>query len=162
MKKYIFLLLLTIIALNLNAQVKLLTLNELEQRITKGKDTTFVVNFWATWCGPCIEELPSFEKLQADYKNKPFKVILMSLDFKSKLKSVVIPFVQKQKLQTEVYVINETDQQAFIDRVDPKWSGSIPATLFFNKQKQIRVFYERPFASYKELTNKIESLNLKP
>ncbi|RZL48572.1 MAG: redoxin domain-containing protein [Pedobacter sp.] len=143
-----------------NAQVKTLSLNELNQRITKGNDTTYVINFWATWCGPCVDELPSFEKLQLENKNKPFKVILMSLDFKSKLKSEVIPFVQKNKIQTEVYVIQETDQQAFIDHVDKKWSGTIPATLFFNNQKQIRLFYERPFATYKELTNKVASLKL--
>ncbi|RZK34033.1 MAG: TlpA family protein disulfide reductase, partial [Pedobacter sp.] len=110
-----------------NAQVKLLTLSELDKRIANGKDTTYVINFWATWCGPCVEELPIFERLKKEYYKTPVKVILFSMDFKSKLKSDVIPFVKKHKLKSEVYVINEADQQAFIEKVEKNWSGAIPA-----------------------------------
>ena len=85
MLKYFILISLFFTAFSANAQVKLLTLNELNNRVAIGKDTTYVVNFWATWCGPCVDELPSFEQLQAQYKDKPLKVILISLDFKSKL-----------------------------------------------------------------------------
>lgn len=159
MFKYVVLFL--FLSLGVNAQVKLLTLNELENRMAKGSDTTYVVNFWATWCGPCVEELPSFEKLQKDNLNKPLKVILLSLDFKSKLNTAVMPFVEKHQLKTEVFVINEKDQQKFIERVDQKWEGAIPATLFYNKEKKIRHFYEKPFETYKDLTDKIESIALK-
>lgn len=140
-----------------HAQVKLLSLNELEQRMAQGKDTTYVVNFWATWCGPCVEELPNFEKLQQQHQNQPLKVLLVSLDFKSKLQKEVVPFVQKNKIKSEVYVINEPDQQQFIAKVDPKWSGAIPATLFINTKRQIRTFYEKEF-TYQELTKTLESL----
>ncbi len=156
--RYINTFILFLIAFSCNAQVKLLTLNELEQRIAKGKDTTYVVNFWATWCGPCVEELPYFEKLSKEFKSKPVKVILMSLDFKSKLQKEVVPFVKKHQLTTEVYVVNEADQQAFIDRVDKKWSGAIPATWFINTDKKIKTFYEKEF-TYSSLTNTL--INLK-
>src|SRR6218665_2369814 len=118
MKKYIVTFILFLGVNVVSAQVKLLTLNELDQRVAKGKDTTYVVNFWATWCGPCVEELPYFERLSSENTKKPLKVILMSLDFKSKLKTDVEPFVAKHKIKSEVYVVNETDQQKFIDRVD--------------------------------------------
>ncbi len=146
------------IAFHCNAQVKLLTLSNLEKRLAKGKDTTYVINFWATWCAPCVEELPYFERLNAEYKKKPVKVILMSLDFKSKLQTEVIPFVKKHKLAAEVYVVNEADQQAFIEKVDKKWSGAIPATWFVNKTKKINAFYEKEF-TFKEL--EFTLLNLK-
>lgn len=155
--KYFLILSLIISSVNLKAQVKLLTLSELEQRIAKGKDTTYVVNFWATWCGPCVEELPNFEKLQQENLKKPLKVILMSLDFKSKLKSAVVPFVAKHKIKSAVYVVNEPDQQAFIERVDSKWSGALPATLIINTNKNVRSFYAKDFV-YRELTKTIETL----
>ncbi|WP_241686592.1 TlpA disulfide reductase family protein [Flavobacterium sp. YO12] len=76
--------------------VKLLTIDQLNERIEKGKDSTYVVNFWATWCVPCIKELPHFEKLSAEHKSDKLAVLLVSLDFKSKLNSNVIPFVKRK------------------------------------------------------------------
>ncbi len=162
MIKFILSLLLVFTFFIAKSQVKLLSLNELETRVAKGKDTTYVINFWATWCGPCVDELPSFEQLQAEFKEKPLKVILISLDFKSKLKNIVIPFVEKNKLKSEVYIINEIDQQSFFKKVDKTWSGAIPATLFINTKKNIKSFYQRPFAAYTDLTNHLSVLNIHP
>jgi len=157
MMKYLFSLFLVFSFLVTNAQIKLLTLNDLGKRLAKGKDTTYVINFWATWCGPCVEELPHFEKVNKDAAKQPIKVILVSLDFKSKLKTAVIPFVVKNKLSSEVYVINEPDQQVFIEKVDKNWSGAIPATLFVNTHKKVRQFYEKEL-SYNELIETLEKL----
>lgn len=136
--------------------VKLLNISQLEDRIKKGGDTVYVVNFWATWCAPCIAELPYFEKLQSVYKDQPLKVLLVSLDFKSKLDKVVIPFVRNKKLNNEVYLLNEPNAQEYIDRVSKEWSGAIPATLIYNKNKNIRNFYEKEF-TYAELETTYQS-----
>jgi len=130
--------------------VKPLTINQLEDRINKGGDTVYVVNFWATWCAPCIAELPYFEKLQSAYKNEPLKVLLVSLDMKSKLDKVVIPFVKRNNLQNEVFLLNEANEQEYIDRISKEWSGALPATLVYNMKKNIRNFYEQEF-SFAEL-----------
>lgn len=131
-------------------KVSFLNLNQLENRIAVGKDTVYVINFWATWCPPCVKELPNFEKLGAQYKNTSTKVILLSLDFKSNLENSVKPFVSKNKIQSEVYVSKESSQQKFIERVSKNWSGSLPATLIINKTKGIRNFYEQDF-TFEEL-----------
>ncbi len=141
---------LSLITYSVNAQVKLLTLDELDKRIAKGKDTTYIINFWATWCSPCVAELPNFEKLRLASAKKPVKVILVSLDFKSKLQREVIPFVQRNNINAEVFLLNEPDQQQYIERIDKKWSGAIPATLFVNKKT--RQFYEKTFTT-RELNN---------
>lgn len=151
-----FVICLSLIVYSVNAQVKLLKLDDLDKRIANGKDTTYVINFWATWCSPCVAELPNFEKLRLSNLKKPVKVLLVSLDFKSKLQKEVIPFVQRNKINADVFLLNEPDQQAYIERIDKKWSGAIPATLFVNKRT--RHFYEKEFTE-KELENTL--LNLK-
>jgi len=138
-----FIIILSLVSYSLKSQVRLLTLNDLDRRIAKGKDTTYVINFWATWCSPCVAELPNFEKLRVENLNKPVKIILISLDFKSKLQKAVIPFVQKNNINAEVFLLNEPDKQIYTQRIDKKWSGAIPATLFVNKK--VRHFYEKEF-----------------
>lgn len=135
--------------------VKLLTIDQLNERIEKGKDSTYVVNFWATWCAPCIKELPHFEKLSAEHKSDKLAVLLVSLDFKSKLNSNVIPFVKRKNLKNEVFLLNEGSPQEFIDRIDPSWSGSIPATLFIKNGK--RKFVESEF-TYEQLLTEYKKL----
>ncbi|KQS34536.1 TlpA disulfide reductase family protein [Pedobacter sp. Leaf194] len=151
-----FIISLFIITYSANAQVKLLTLDELDNRFAKGKDTTYIVNFWATWCSPCVAELPNFEKIRVAHAKQPVKVLLISLDFKSKLQKEVNPFVAKNGIKTEVFLLNEPDQQKYIERIEGKWSGAIPATLFV--KKKVRRFYEKEFTET-ELKNAL--LNLK-
>ncbi|KAF2327933.1 MULTISPECIES: TlpA disulfide reductase family protein [Flavobacterium] len=138
-----------------NQNVKLLNINQLNERIKNGKDSTYVVNFWATWCAPCIKELPHFEKLGAEHKSEKVAVLLVSLDFKSKLQSNVIPFVKRKNLKNEVFLLNESNPQEFIDRIDPSWSGSIPATLFIKNDK--RKFVESEF-TYEQLLTEYKKL----
>jgi thiol-disulfide isomerase/thioredoxin len=137
-------------------EVKLLTVDQLEARLKKGKDTTYVVNFWATWCGPCIEELPYFERLGAENKGRKVKVLLVSADSKTKLESAVKPFVKKRGLKNEVFLLNEKSQQVYIDRISKEWSGALPATLLVNTAARVRKFYEKEFTynELKELVNK--------
>lgn len=135
--------------------VKLLNIDQLNERIKNGKDSTYVVNFWATWCAPCIKELPHFEKLNAESKSEKLAVLLVSVDFKSKLKSAVIPFVKRKNMKSEVFLLNESSPQEYIDRIDKSWSGSIPATLFIKGDK--RTFIESEF-TYEQLLTEYKKL----
>jgi thiol-disulfide isomerase/thioredoxin len=151
----IVILLLTFSLKSYSQQVKLITIDQLQERIKVGKDTTYVVNFWATWCAPCIKELPHFEKLSADHKTEKLAVLLISVDFKSKLTSAVVPFVKRKNLKNQVFLLNESNPQEYIDRVDPSWSGSIPATLFIKGDK--RKFAENEF-TYEQLLTEYKKL----
>lgn len=148
--KYIFTILISVSSFLAAAQVKLLSLEDFDKRIASGKDTTFVINFWATWCAPCVEELPLFEKLQVENKSAPIKVILISVDSKAKMQTLVAPFVTRNNLKSEVFIFEEPDQQKFIDHVSKDWSGAVPATLVVNSAKSLRKLYEKEF-NYEEL-----------
>jgi thiol-disulfide isomerase/thioredoxin len=118
-------------------------------------DTTYVLNFWATWCSPCVKEIPIFEKLHQDVSGQKVKVILVSLDFVKQLDSRVIPFLEEKGISAEVKIVTDTDYNSWIDRVDPSWSGAIPATLIYNKDR--RVFLEKEL-SYNELFTQIQQI----
>ncbi|NBC09095.1 MAG: redoxin domain-containing protein [Bacteroidetes bacterium] len=110
------------------------TFDEIAPLFEQDNDTTYVINFWATWCKPCVKELPYFEALNTSLQGQKAKVILVSLDFPKKVKSSLIPFVEKHQLQSEVLVLLDGKYNDWIDRVDPKWTGAIPATLIYKGQ----------------------------
>lgn len=110
---------------------------------TASADTVYVINFWATWCPPCVAELPEFETLQDQYDGKPVKILLVSLDFKEDVRFKVPAFVQRKRLRPEVVWLDETDANAFIPKIEPRWTGSIPATLILDNRHKKRAFLER-------------------
>ncbi len=118
-------------------------------RLAEKDDTTYVVNFWATWCKPCVEELPYFEAFGEKYKNQKVKLLLVSLDFPNQIESRLIPFIEKKQLQSEVVVLKDTRQTTWIPKVSDEWSGAIPATLVYNAEE--RAFFEQNFHSVEEL-----------
>jgi thiol-disulfide isomerase/thioredoxin len=112
----------------------------LMQRVSN-EDTLYVVNFWATWCGPCVHELPEFAKLEEKYKGLPVKILLVSLDFKEAVPKIPL-FIKRQKLMSEVVWLNETDANKFIPKIDDRWQGSIPATLIISTRHSYKNFFE--------------------
>lgn len=100
-----------------------------------------VINFWATWCAPCVKELPLFEKLNAE-ENSGVKVTLISLDFVDKLDRVNA-FIKRKGIRSEVLLLDEIDYNSWIDRVDKNWGGAIPATLIINPKTGQRKFVDK-------------------
>jgi len=146
--------------LSAQERVPLVTLDQLEERLAAGGDTTFVVNLWATWCAPCVAEMPHFDQLQRAYRSKPLQVLFVSLDAE-KNHGAVVKFVEKKGIKSEVLLLNERDEQYFIPKISMEWSGAIPATLFVNAEKGIRVFKEQEF-NYQQLeTNYLSILQQK-
>lgn len=123
--------------------VAIIKFPELQQRLAQPTDTTYVVNFWATWCAPCVKELPSFEQLRAANASKKVKVLLVSMDYASQLDKKVKPFVKQHGLKSEVLLLNEPDPNTWMDKLDAKWSGALPFTLIVNNKTKQRATFEQ-------------------
>lgn len=132
------------------AQIPIIsTYSEFEKKyLSPTSDTAYIFNFWATWCKPCVEELPYFTKAAEQYKNTPVKIIFVSLDSK-KDKVKLAAFSEKNLKNLPVVQLTDNKYNDWIDRLDPSWSGSIPATLFVKGQK--RAFHEKQFDDFNDL-----------
>lgn len=134
--------------------VKTYNFEELKPLLERKNDKIYVVNFWATWCAPCVKELPYFEKINKEYASKNVEVLLVSLDFPKQVEKKLIPFINKKKLQSEVVFFNDINEDVWIKAIDENWSGAIPATIIYNKDK--RKFYEQSF-DYQALENELKT-----
>lgn len=132
-------------------QVEVIKFPELQQRLARQTDTTYVVNFWATWCAPCVKELPGFEQVRAANATKKVKMLLVSLDYATQLDKKVRPFVKARGLKSEVVLLNEPDPNSWLEKVDSKWTGSLPFTLIINNKTKQRATFEQEL-SKAELT----------
>jgi thiol-disulfide isomerase/thioredoxin len=141
------------------AQQKIETVDfsQLEHEWTSAGDSVVIVNFWATWCKPCVEELPEFEKLSTWIVGKKAKLLLVSLDFPKQLKPVLLPFVKRKKMKSKVVLLDGGNPNEWIDRVSTEWSGAIPATLIINPSKNFKDFREKQ-CSFEEIKSIIYSL----
>jgi thiol-disulfide isomerase/thioredoxin len=112
------------------------------QRLIKNKEKKVsVINFWATWCGPCVKEIPLFEILNTERKD--IKVLLISMDMDlDPDPEKVWKFVERKKILSPVYILNERNPNDWIDKIDESWSGSLPATLILNTVTGKRKFIE--------------------
>lgn len=129
------------LGLNVNAQtVKKVSIDDVLAIVEKST-TPIVVNFWATWCGPCVAELPYLEQQVQAYKDKNVKLLLVSLDFEDDYQKVLPKFAKAMKLNGEVVWLNESDASEFCPKVDKKWEGVIPVTLMVNKANKYRKFF---------------------
>jgi len=126
----------------------------LEKEILSDKNTVYVVNFWATWCAPCVKELPHFEQLNSENKN--IKVVLVSLDFKNQFESKLLPFLKKKSIKSEVVFLSDTNYNTWLPMVDKDWSGSIPATLIIKNGDKF--FVEKMFSNYGELNDYVNKI----
>ena len=139
----------------IDKSIPIYNFNEFEHILQFEDDTTYIVNFWATWCKPCIKELPYFEEIRENYKNNKVELILVSLDFSENIESHVLPFIEKHSLKSKIVLLDDVDSNRWIPLVSEEWSGAIPATIIYNKSK--RNFYERTF-TYEELETELNKL----
>lgn len=142
MTRFVFIALLLFGAKQMQAQkLSALTLDQLLERM-EASDTIYVVNFWATWCVPCIKELPELEVVDRIYRDRPVRVLLVSLDFPEAYPDRISLFQKRRRLAPEVIWLEEDKPNEFIPRIHPGWQGSIPATWIYSPSRSLTWFKE--------------------
>ncbi|MEL6275923.1 MAG: TlpA disulfide reductase family protein [Bacteroidota bacterium] len=119
-------------------------------------DTTYIVNFWATWCKPCVEELPHFQELNEKYAGQPLRIVLVSLDFKKDVHTKLLSFIEERQLELPVVALTDGNQAGWIDRVDNSWGGAIPVTVIY--KNGLRHFVNEQFDTYYDLEALVKPL----
>jgi thiol-disulfide isomerase/thioredoxin len=108
---------------------------DLFKRISSS-DTTYIVNFWATWCKPCMQELQAIDSVGMELRATTTKLLFVNLDFADR-KNQVNTVLKNKSIQSSCILLDEVNGNVYIDRISADWSGSIPATLLKSGNKQI-------------------------
>ncbi|WP_452229047.1 MULTISPECIES: TlpA family protein disulfide reductase [unclassified Lacinutrix] len=134
-----------------NSTIPIYDFNALEPLLYTNTNKTYIVNFWAMWCAPCVQELPYIQEYAN--KNPDVEVLLVSMDFIKDIETKLKPFLKERNITSKVILLDDPDANSWIDKVNPDWSGAIPFTIIFNTKT--RKYYERTFENVADLENQI-------
>ncbi len=110
--------------------VKLDTIDDkgIKELLKNPSDKLRLINVWATWCGPCVEEFSSFVEMNHMYRDRGFEFVSISADDPSKKESA-LKFLKRQNASGPNYIFSVDDKYKLIEAVDPKWEGALPYTI---------------------------------
>lgn len=148
-KKTILFIAIVMAAVSVQSQVPKWKMQNVVDYFSKQTDTIYVINFWATFCKPCVAEIPDFIKITDKYKNQKVKLLLVSLDLPSFYPSKIASFATKNKFHADIVWLDETNADIFCPMIDPKWSGAIPATIIVNARTGFKKFFEEEMNAVK-------------
>jgi thiol-disulfide isomerase/thioredoxin len=140
MKRIIFLLLVFTVSLSLSVEGQSIPSWKITklQKYIDNTDSVLVINFWATFCKPCIGELPYMQSISEKLKDKRVSILLVSLDLPEAYPVTINNFAKAGSYTAPIVWLNETNADYFCPKIDQAWSGAIPTTLFINRKKGYR------------------------
>ena len=130
--------------------------DNIENIFYKDNDTTYLINFWATTCPPCLKELPLFEELKTKYGKEKLKIFLINIDDEDRYEKAVVPYVEKLKLKNKVYALVDNDYSSWTGKINQEWYGSLPYTVIYKGDK--RKFFFGAFKDEQELEKEIKEI----
>jgi thiol-disulfide isomerase/thioredoxin len=124
-----------------------------QQLVQQRNGKILFLNIWATWCIPCREEFPDLVKLANTYHDSDVEIVGISADYPDEIDSKILPFLQKQQAGFKNYVRNFSDDEAFINSINPKWSGALPITVIYDREGKQQDFHlgEADFATFQKM-----------
>jgi thiol-disulfide isomerase/thioredoxin len=122
-------------------EIKKWKLDDMKEMIAS-TDKPTILNFWASFCKPCLEEMPYFQELAKKYEEKGVQLILVNLDSRDWYPNKLQALAKKRKITAPIVFLDETDADLFCPAVDPSWSGAIPASIFINNKTGYKKFFE--------------------
>lgn len=140
-----------------NLSVGVMGLDDLKRKINNREGKILFINFWATWCKPCVDEFPALVKLAENNKNNDVEFLSLSVDLIKEINSNVIPFIEKQKVNFPVFVIPEKESDEVIGFISEEWNGAIPATAIYDTQGKLVEFITGA-ETYESFQQKIEKI----
>lgn len=135
--------LLLIALLGFSQTIKKVKATEVEAYI-KNSDHPIVLNCWATWCAPCVGEIPYFMETVKKYSDQKVELVLMSLDFPNYYPNKILDLIKKKHFEATFLWLDETNADYFCPKIDPKWDGTLPSTLYVDPKTGYRKFFGRP------------------
>lgn len=124
-------------ASSIPSTVSLLSFDQMTTYLDQHKGKPLLINFWATWCDPCVEELPDLIKLYKNHHKDNLQMVGFSVDFPEDINTKVKPFVKSHKIPYPIYVANPDDQDALINHFSKDWSGAVPATFLYDSNGKL-------------------------
>ena len=126
---------------------------DIQQLAESEPDTLTIINFWATWCKPCIAEMPYLDALADCINGIPVRVVFVSVDDEQRRATALEPFLERRTLQGEVWSLENGYPYDWIDRIEPEWSGAIPASIFIVGSKKRFFEQELDAAALQQIVN---------
>ena len=129
---------------------------EIEHLFNNHNDTTYLINFWATTCPPCLKELPMFEKVAENHVNDKFKIVLISIDDKKRIEKYVIPFLKKNNIQNDVFSLLDDNFNIWTAKINNEWYGALPYTLIYKNSN--KKYYFGAFKGVDDIEKEVKQL----
>jgi thiol-disulfide isomerase/thioredoxin len=107
------------------------------EMVSQNHGNVTLVNVWATWCDPCREEMPNLVKLRNNYRDRGLEVIIVSADDIDKADSLVPATLKKLGVDFQTYIDQDSTDDAFINGMDPQWSGALPTSFLYGKDGKL-------------------------